>query len=94
MGLGSFLKKYAEAKGAVSPATPHTSVSSQMVSANPVSPATLEEKKKNRELDPELRRKLLATINGEEESGPRPVIPTITKEDEETNHVTRIVNPY
>lgn len=59
-----------------------------------MSRATLTEKKNNRELDPELRRKLLATINGEAETGPRSVIPTITKEEEETNHVTRIVNPY
>lgn len=68
--------------------------SQTVLTDNPVSRATLEEKKKKRELDPELRRKLLATINGEEETGPRPVIPTITKEEEETNHVTRIVNPY
>ncbi len=68
--------------------------SQTVLTDNPVSRATLQEKNNNRKLDPELRRKLLATINGEEESGPRPVIPTITKEEEETNHVTRIVNPY
>ena len=42
MGLGSFLKKYAAVRGAVSPATPLTSVSTEMVSAKTVSPATLQ----------------------------------------------------
>lgn len=42
MGLGSFLKKYAAVRGTVSPATPLTSVSTEMVSAKTVSPATLQ----------------------------------------------------
>ena len=68
--------------------------SQTVLTENTVSPATLETKKKNRELDPEFRRKLLQTINGEEaETVPRPLIPDTTKEEEEEEKHERVTIP-